>query len=279
MASAQLPPARVIYYHRVAELARRGRRGRPDDAGAMITPPEQLEAHIALLRKLGYRLCTAGDLAQAWRGHLPPRGIAVLTFDDGWRDGLTTVAPVLDRLGVRATFFICPSGFGKRFARFGGASILTEDEARALHESGMELASHTLSHPDLRTSTDAQLDLELTTSRDAVEALTGEPCATLAYPSGWHDRRVERAVADAGYQLAFRARHGPWRRMAVPRVQAPTIGKPETLVNRLRLSGGWRASEWAVADHAVQLRSAGVRCLTAARALCRARSNPLESTT
>ncbi|MEA2388343.1 MAG: hypothetical protein QOG41_1116 [Thermoleophilaceae bacterium] len=276
MASGGLPPTRVIYYHCVADITGRGRRGRPDDAGAMITPPANVEAHIALLRELGYRFSTAGELARAWQGDLPPRGVAVLTFDDGWQDGLTTVAPMLDRLGVRATFFICTSGFGKRFARFGGASVMTEDEARALHESGMELASHTVSHPDLRTLTDAQLDMELTSSREAVEALTGEPCATLAYPSGWHDRRVERAVADAGYELAFRARRGPWRRMAVPRVQAPTIRAPETLVKWLRLSGGWRAGEWEAADHAVQLRSAGARGVMAARALGRSRSDSVE---
>src|SRR3954452_14483911 len=98
MASGRMPPARVIYYHRVAELTRGGRRGRVDDAGAMITPPANLEAHIALLREHGYRFNTAGEWARAWQEDLPPLGIAVPRIDDGSIDGLTTVAPMLDRL-------------------------------------------------------------------------------------------------------------------------------------------------------------------------------------
>jgi peptidoglycan/xylan/chitin deacetylase (PgdA/CDA1 family) len=241
-ASGRLPPTRVIYYHRVGQLIDGGLSGTPSDAGAMITPPSHLEAHIVLLRELGYRFATAGELARQWRGGVPPPGIAVLTFDDGWQDGLTTAAPMLTRLGVRATFFLCPVGFGKRFARFGDALVMTESEARALHDSGMELASHTMSHPDLRTLDDAELRVELESSREAIEALTGEPCDTLAYPSGCSDRRVERAVADAGYQLAFIDRHGPWRKLAVPRVHAPTIAAPETLTGRLKLTGERQSS-------------------------------------
>ncbi|HEV3229303.1 MAG TPA: polysaccharide deacetylase family protein [Solirubrobacteraceae bacterium] len=237
-AAGSRPPTRVVFYHCVGQLLGDGEvSGVGSDGGAMITPPAQFEAHIELLRERGYRFVTAGELAGHWRRSAPPAGLAVLTFDDGWRDGLTTVAPVLARLGVRATFFVCPAAFGNRKPELGPSGVvMTEAEARSLHGAGMELASHSLSHPDLRELSDGDLRHELTASREAVEALTGEPCLTLAYPDGWHDRRVERAVADAGYQLAFATEHGPWRKLAVPRVQAPTIGPPEILLRRLRLS-------------------------------------------
>jgi len=38
---------------------------------------------------------------------LPPRAVA-LTFDDGYRDNLETVAPMLRRLGLPATFYLVP---------------------------------------------------------------------------------------------------------------------------------------------------------------------------
>jgi peptidoglycan/xylan/chitin deacetylase (PgdA/CDA1 family) len=232
-----LPPTRVVYYHIVGPLIENGASGEASDAGAMITPVEQLEAHVEMLLGLGYRFATAGELARLWSESEPPRGIAVLTFDDGWRDALTLVAPLLTRLGIRATFFICPEGFGRRFPRYGDdAAVLSADEARALHDAGMELASHTYSHPDLRALSDADLRCELASSRGAVEALTGEACLTLAYPTGRHDERVERAAEAAGYELAFTAHPGPWLRFAAPRVHAPTIAGPGALARRLALA-------------------------------------------
>ena len=225
-----LPPTRVLYYHLVGEPLAGGR------SAGMITPPRELEAHVALLRRLGYRFATAGELATEWQGPVPPPGIAVLTFDDGWRDGLTVAAPLLARLGVRATFFVCPEGFGNHIAAYGDAGvIMTEDEARQLHETGMELASHTMSHRAVKELSDGDLRHEMVASREAVEAITGEPCLTLAYPSGNHDRRVEQAAADAGYQLAFATRGESWEKFAVPRVGAPTTAPPEKLIEKLAL--------------------------------------------
>ena len=112
---------------------------------------------------------------------------------------------------------------------------MTEDEARQLHEAGMELGSHTLSHHAVRELSDGELRHEMVASREAVEAITGEPCLTLAYPSGNHDRRVERAAADAGYQLAFATKGESWRKFAVPRVGAHPNAPPERLIQRLKL--------------------------------------------
>jgi peptidoglycan/xylan/chitin deacetylase (PgdA/CDA1 family) len=234
--AAAPPPTRVVLYHSVGPV-KEGDPGWRPGGGGMITPAEVLETHIALLRGLGYRFASAGELAKRWPGRVPPPGIAVLTFDDGWSDGLTTVAPLLNRLGLRATFFVCPGGFGNHPpALRGAARIMTEAEARALHEAGMELASHTLSHRNLLELSDADLRLEFEGSREAVEALTGQPCLTLAYPTGRHDPRIERAAAAAGYGLAFACKHGPWRRFAAPRVQAPTISARSRVLEKLRLS-------------------------------------------
>lgn len=40
-------------------------------------------------------------------GSLPPRAVA-LTFDDGYRDNLEVAVPLLERLGLSATFFLVP---------------------------------------------------------------------------------------------------------------------------------------------------------------------------
>ena len=66
------------------------------------------EHQLRRLQRLGTIVPLAPSLRQLTTGQpLPPRAIA-LTFDDGYRDNLEVGAPVLERLGLPATFFVVP---------------------------------------------------------------------------------------------------------------------------------------------------------------------------
>lgn len=66
------------------------------------------ERQLRRLRRLGTVVPLAPALRLLSTGQpLPPRAIA-LTFDDGYRDNLELGAPVLERLGLPATFFLVP---------------------------------------------------------------------------------------------------------------------------------------------------------------------------
>lgn len=207
----------VLVYHAVGDV------DPADDPRMLVTAPRLLDAHVRMLRRRGYRFLTAEELLDEAGGTKPSRRTAVLTFDDGWLDGLTLVAPLLRRLGVRATFYLCPGRLGGDHERVRGAAARLVDAtaARQLLDQGMELGSHTMSHPDLRKLDDAGLAQELIDSKEAIEALTGRRCRTLAYPFGLFDERVERAVEAAGYELALTWQPGPWRHLATPRLPAP----------------------------------------------------------
>lgn len=204
----------VLVYHGVDHV---------DDASdprRLITSPEHVEAQVRFLQRCGYSFVTAGELAADGP---PSRRTAALTFDDGWLSWRGVALPLLERLGVRATFFLCPGLWGRQHPDVAGEAgrLLDENGARSLHEAGMELGSHSLSHHDLRTLDDATLERELGASKAALEEISGEPCRTFAYPYGLVDDRVERATSAAGYDLAFGWLPGPWRPFAVPRLPAP----------------------------------------------------------
>jgi peptidoglycan/xylan/chitin deacetylase (PgdA/CDA1 family) len=207
-----LRPPVVLVYHGIGADSH-------DDARLLVSS-RRLESHIRFLQRRGYRFSTAEELV----GQGPPQaGTAVLTFDDGFRSCLTDAVPLLRRLGVRATFYICPGLFGGQHWHLPGEAgrLLDENEARALVEAGMELGSHSVSHPDLRLLDGGGLAVELQESKAAVEKITGQPCRTLAYPYGLHDDRVEQAAGEAGYELAFGWLPGPWRELGAPRLPAP----------------------------------------------------------
>ncbi|MGH2996578.1 MAG: polysaccharide deacetylase family protein [Gaiellaceae bacterium] len=202
----------VLAYHGVDTV--------DDDADPrrLVVSPRHLEEQVRLLLRMRFRVVTAGELADGRRGR-----VAVLTFDDGWLNWLTVALPLLQRLGVRATFFVCPGWLGGQHPGLGGPAgrLLGEDGVRALHEAGMEIGSHSLSHPDLRRLDDDALRAELEDSKSAIERLTGSDCRTFAYPYGFWDDRVASAAGEAGYALAFGWLPGRWRPLAAPRLPGP----------------------------------------------------------
>ena len=93
----------VLCYHGV---------GYVDDAGdpnSLVVSPENLESQLRWLLRSGYTFMTAEEI-EAAAG--PPPRTAVLTFDDGWRDAITTVLPLLTGFNIRATFYVCPGLWG-----------------------------------------------------------------------------------------------------------------------------------------------------------------------
>lgn len=89
---------------------------------------------------------------------------------------------------------------------------LNWDQILLLSSAGMEIGSHTHSHPILaKLENRAAIDFELKHSRDLIERYTGKPCLTLAYPEGLDyaiDQRVVSSAEKAGYAFALTSLRG-----------------------------------------------------------------------
>jgi peptidoglycan/xylan/chitin deacetylase (PgdA/CDA1 family) len=81
------------------------------------------------------------------------------------------------------------------------------------------IGAHTISHPDLRYVTDAELQKELVGGRRRLEAWLGHTVDTLAYPFGDTDARVRRATRAAGYRKAYVTKLREWWRSELPVVR------------------------------------------------------------
>ncbi|MDY0166857.1 MAG: glycosyltransferase [Thermoguttaceae bacterium] len=134
-------------------------------------------------------------------------------------------------------------------------SFLSWDEARELHRRGFALGSHTVTHPILTTLSAGALADELRQSRLRVEQELSQPCPWLAYPNGGHadvSPEVVRAVAEAGYQVAFTLTGGINRRqlrpLEVDRICIPSDASPDAFDARLN-------GVLALSSHAGSLRT------------------------
>ena len=214
------------------------------------------------------------------RSAAPERAV-VVTFDDGFRNVLTTAAPVLQRLNIPATLFVttdfvfegkmlwpdrllsalaltgearvevewaneshvfelgddtrrieasrallalCKSlpqaerlallervidRLGVEESRLRGAwddqRPLDPSELKKLPEAGIEVGSHTCSHPIVSRLEPREVKRELEESKRRIEAAVGRPCLDFAYPNGApgdFNPQTHREVMEAGYRSA-----------------------------------------------------------------------------
>jgi peptidoglycan/xylan/chitin deacetylase (PgdA/CDA1 family) len=189
----------------------------------LALPASVLSAQVRSL--LGRRLRPVGAAEVLDAGG----GTFHVTFDDAYRN-VEQVLPDLNGLGVGITVFACSD-----LAAEGAPLAVPEVAPRAVgHEQetltmdwtalrqaaalGVEIGSHTRSHPHLTRLSDEQLRAELAGSREALEANLQRSCRFLAYPYGEMDERVRKAAADAGYEAAYglvsKSSHG---RFGIPR--------------------------------------------------------------
>jgi len=127
----------------------------------------------------------------------PELGFVSLTFDDGWKCIFENGVPILQRFGMKATFYVI-SGYLDAFQY---PQYMNEEDIRALHRAGHEIGCHTVSHRHLPQEPYPLIEAEVTRSRDYLSNM-GFPVDTFAYPYGEYDDRTIEIVRRSGFFAA-----------------------------------------------------------------------------
>ena len=85
---------------------------------------------------------------------------------------------------------------------------ITWDQAREMDAAGVEVGSHTVTHPILTRVGDEQLAVELSESRSRIEAMLNRRVDLFCYPNGDYEARECRAAQAAGYRCAVTIEEG-----------------------------------------------------------------------
>ena len=121
---------------------------------------------------------------------------AVLTFDDGYEDFYSVVAPLLEKYKVKGTVYVINDFVDRR-------NFLTTQELKELAKNPyVEIGSHTLDHVYLKGMAKEIATRQIIESKKQLEKTIGRPVRTFAYPYGAFDQQAIDIVKNATFSAA-----------------------------------------------------------------------------
>jgi peptidoglycan/xylan/chitin deacetylase (PgdA/CDA1 family) len=213
-------------YHHVGELPPEADPIRQD----LTVSRENFEAQLSYLSGLGFETIPLQDLIYYMTTGRPlPAKPIVLTFDDGYRDNYQVAFPLLQKYGYHGSFFVLTD-----FVDRGLEEYLTWPQIEELYGAGMEIASHSKDHPDLRDRSFDFLVWQLLGSRETLEAHIPEPVRFFSYPAGKYDDQVIAVLESSGY----------WGALVETQGAHHSAARPYEL-QRVRVRGSYSAEDFA----------------------------------
>lgn len=206
-------------------------------SGHYVSAP-LFQRQLLTLKRLGYRGITFKSLLMDG----PTKGTAVLTFDDGYANFCDNAVPKLEALGWQGTVFVVTDTIGGLNAwdtSWGEAPepIMSWEQARDCVARGMEVGSHTVTHPKLAEISDGAGKTELEGSLAALKENLGEGSYTFCYPFGSYRPETAILVQKAGYIGATTVKKGSYIQgmdpFQVPRINVRSDTAPPVLAYKL----------------------------------------------
>lgn len=177
----------------------------PSAADRYTLSLENFTEQLDYLDRCGYHVIALSDLVDYLNGRreeLPSKAV-VITVDDGYVSAYRYIFPLLRDRKMPFTLFIYPQivSLGKNY--------LAWQQVAELAAAGVDIESHTFTHPLLTRSKHPEMSAddysaflkhELLESKTEIEAHTGKPVKFIAYPYSDVDSMVEQAASSYGYK-------------------------------------------------------------------------------
>lgn len=191
-----------LCYHRFEETAG------TDPVPGMAVTAALFKEQVSALKQMG-KFVSIDDLAEA----RTPDGLSFcLTFDDGYRDNLTVLRPLLEELNVPCCVYVT-AGFvtgefdaftHDREAGYNSAALDAADLRELARHPLITIGAHTYTHPRLNSFSPETWARELGQARQRLEEELGAAVSHFAFPFG---QRADldwgaavTALPEAGYR-------------------------------------------------------------------------------
>jgi peptidoglycan/xylan/chitin deacetylase (PgdA/CDA1 family) len=167
------------------------------------------------------------------------RALVSIDFDDDWQTSYTNGLPVLNQLGLKATFYINGGTVGTK-------GFMTTTQVKSLVTSGEEIASHSYYHDDLVTIPFASAQNEITTNNTYLKNLTGQTIYDFATPYGSYNTplldtvmQYHQTQRDTSGQLNYKYSFNPRVVHSILITKSTTVAQVNALLQQAKLNGAW----------------------------------------
>lgn len=175
----------------------------------LYVKPSAFKRQINTLRLLGYRFLSVDELL---KGNAPRRSL-LLTFDDAYLDFWENAFHLLKSQNIPAVVFV-PAMLVGKFNQWDHRRvnvkkpIMDWQQLRELAQAGVEIGSHSLTHPYLSKIPREKAKREIEDSKKLLEDKLGVQIRAFCYPYGDYNHEVRDLVMQAGYLMAFTTKAG-----------------------------------------------------------------------
>ena len=197
-------PAKILYYHRIG-IPSNGRKQR------LTVWPDRFKRQMNFLSQMGYQTLSMDEFTDAvTSGHIPPKKF-IITFDDGFLDLYEHAYPVLKKNNFKAIIYVLAEKEKSEWAKaleLPAFKLLSWDLIKELSDNGIEIGSHTCTHPDLSVLTDKEMEREIIRSKEIIEDKIGKPVHHFCYPFGRFNLKTKEILKQAGYLTSCTTQKG-----------------------------------------------------------------------
>lgn len=214
LANQGLAPIPALFYHRVADYG----------MSHCTLPSATFARQIEFLRR-NSEVIDLSELQHRIENGTSCRRATAITFDDGYSDNCRFALPLLVRMNMPCTYFVCVDNikYGVSFAHDLNEGFAftpnTVDELRDWADAGVEIGLHARTHFDFSTlgehDADEVIESEIISAASELADLIGRPIRYFAFPYGFRQHLHPKVIAALrkigirGYCSAYGAYNRP----------------------------------------------------------------------
>ena len=192
----------VLIYHKVTK---EGRAALAPHEAVYTLSVDEFEFQMGTVAREGFRTPALHELPRLLQEDekASKQGVRtlMLTFDDGTEDHYHTVYPILKRLGLKGVFFVVTG-------RVGQPGYVTWPQLREMSDAGMDIESHSHTHPFLTEFNAEETLQELLISKKLIEDRLGKPADSFGVPGGFFNQATLAIADQVGYRYVCTSRWG-----------------------------------------------------------------------